>query len=91
MRDSVTKKLKIANKKYSSKVDGHNNWNGKNYQRIQYHVRTTWSAVEQDLLTQMMNKENEYSRAALVRRCIHERAMRTLGENYYKIIEKTTD
>ena len=56
--------------------------------RTYYRTSTFWNVIEEVLLKQMMKQEHEYSRAALVRRCIHERAMRTLGEEYYEIIEE---
>lgn len=59
------------------------------YIRTFYKVAVHWSAIEEVLLSEMMENESERSRSALVRRAIHERAMRTLGsEKYYKIIER---
>lgn len=83
--DSVRKKLQVLNKKKSNKVNSLIN----KYDRTYYCVRTYWSLIEHALLEAMMKNETEISRAALVRRCIHERAMRTLGsEKYYKIINE---
>ncbi len=62
--------------------------NGKMYDVAIYQVRTHWSAIEQALLTEIMKQDKEWSRSAMVRKAIHERAMRTLGEErYYEILE----
>lgn len=79
MRSLIQKlnKYKVLNS--NSKIGKHD--------RSYYCVRSYWSIIEQALLEHMMKKEHEISRAALVRRCIHERGMRTLSEEYYEIIK----
>lgn len=80
-RNELRRLTKIIRKGKAANTDP----NG--YIRIHFKNDVMWSAIEEAILVEIMKSEHESSRSATIRRCLHERGMRVLGEKYTEITQ----